>query len=316
MITGGSYIPPHVLEFFNLIGYPLANGYGMTEIGITSVELSSKKKIRSRGFAGAPLKGAEYRINEAGELEARGGVCAHSITEGGKTRLLEGWYKTGDLAKRTKHGYLILGRRDDVVIAANGENLNPELIEPYFNIDNINGAAIIAEKTAAGECPILLVSVKRTMTKSAFDGVDAAIKSAAGKAGISGLLGRIVYTADSLLAENDFKVNRRRLTERFNAGDIEVLPAGQFKDAAEDPQDAVLLRIKDLFAAALGEQPDNIRIDSDFFLDEGGTSLDYFAFVSQLQEEFGVPFPSEGGSGLNTVSAINDYIKAGSKNVL
>ncbi|MBR4761675.1 MAG: acyl carrier protein [Clostridia bacterium] len=52
-----------------------------------------------------------------------------------------------------------------------------------------------------------------------------------------------------------------------------------------------------------------MRSDADFFLDGGGTSLDYFAFVSGLEEEFGVQFPNDGGSGLNTVAAISDYIK-------
>ena len=43
LITGGSAIRPEVIEFFNAIGYHLADGYGMTEIGITSVELSDRK---------------------------------------------------------------------------------------------------------------------------------------------------------------------------------------------------------------------------------------------------------------------------------
>ena len=43
MITGGSFLDPEVQAFFNGIGYRLVNGYGMTEIGITSVELSFKR---------------------------------------------------------------------------------------------------------------------------------------------------------------------------------------------------------------------------------------------------------------------------------
>ena len=315
MITGGSYIRGEILEFFNLIGYPLANGYGMTEIGITSVELSRKNKARNSGSVGEPLYGIEYAVSEEGELKVRGKVCAHSITEGGKTRLLDGWYNTGDIAERVNRSYFISGRRDDVIVAANGENLNPEIIEPYFCVEGINGVALISEKSEKGNCPILLVSIKRTATEKNFKAVDASLKAAAENAGIAKLLGKIVYTGGSLLGENDFKVNRTRLSEEYNRGKLEILPAGHFKPENEG-EDAVLLRVKDLFAAALGEQPEDIRVDADFFLDEGGTSLDYFAFVSELEEEFGVSFPNEGGSGLNTVSAISDFVKAGSKNAL
>ena len=75
MISGGSTINLKTLEFFNAIGYHLANGYGMTEIGITSVELSDKKKLLNSGSVGLPFKGVEYRI-EDGRLLVRGDCLA------------------------------------------------------------------------------------------------------------------------------------------------------------------------------------------------------------------------------------------------
>ena len=315
MISGGSFIPADVLEFFNAIGYPLANGYGMTEIGITSVELSAEKRVRNSGSVGVPLKGIEYKISPAGELSVRGGSCAHSITEGGVTRLLEGWYDTGDIAERTANGYLIKGRRDDVVIAANGENLNPELIEPFFRTDGVNGAALISENTEGGSRPVLLLSVKRSMTAKKFSETKSAVKEAAVKAGIAGILGKIVYTGEPLISENDFKVNRSRLTKRYNDGSLLILPEEYFDKPESEEYDEITIRVRDMFAAALGTAPEDIRTDADFFLDGGGTSLDYFAMVSGIREEFGVSFPSEDGSGLNTVSAISNFIRAGGKNV-
>ena len=71
MISGGSAISENVLEFFNAIGYHLANGYGMTEIGITSVELSKNKKLLNSGWVGRPFSGVEYKI-EDGQLFVRG----------------------------------------------------------------------------------------------------------------------------------------------------------------------------------------------------------------------------------------------------
>ena len=55
LISGGSHIEPETLRFFNGIGYHLVNGYGMTEIGITSVERSDKKAQINLGSVGAPF---------------------------------------------------------------------------------------------------------------------------------------------------------------------------------------------------------------------------------------------------------------------
>ncbi|MBR6469918.1 MAG: AMP-binding protein, partial [Lachnospiraceae bacterium] len=86
LITGGSFIDPKVLAFFNGIGYRLANGYGMTEIGITSVELSPKRRWLCGGYVGAPMTHAEYRVDENGELLVRGKVLARYILDGGTRR--------------------------------------------------------------------------------------------------------------------------------------------------------------------------------------------------------------------------------------
>ncbi|MBR4761762.1 MAG: AMP-binding protein, partial [Clostridia bacterium] len=239
MITGGSYIPGDVLEFFNRIGYPLANGYGMTEIGITSVELSSKMKIRAAGFVGSPLKGIEYSVNGEGELLVRGKSCAHSICEGGRRYLLEGAYPTGDLAECKGGRYRILGRRDDVIIAANGENVNPELIEPCFKIEDTCGVALISERTGEGVRPVLLVSLKRSLTAQRFKEIDEAIKSAASKAGVSKLIGKTVYTLDPVMRDNEFKLNRARLSREYNGGKLNILPEGYFASRAEADEDAV-----------------------------------------------------------------------------
>ena len=62
MITGGSYISPKAMELLNVIGYPLFNGYGMSEIGITSVELRKKAKYRLLESIGKPFEFIDYKI--------------------------------------------------------------------------------------------------------------------------------------------------------------------------------------------------------------------------------------------------------------
>ena len=59
-ISGGSFLKESALQLFNGIGYPLHNGYGMSEIGIGSVELRDKPKYRNQGFIGRPFQNIEY----------------------------------------------------------------------------------------------------------------------------------------------------------------------------------------------------------------------------------------------------------------
>ena len=65
--------------------------------------------------------------------------------------------------------------------------------------------------------------------------------------------------------------------------------------------------IRAMFARALSKSEEDIGYNSDFFLDEGGSSLDWFGVISQLEEYFGVPFPSD-NSTLNTVKGLRDYL--------
>lgn len=315
MITGGSGIPAPVLSFFNRIGYRLANGYGMTEIGITSVELSSRQKILNAGFVGKPFAFVEYKLNDRGELLVRGKATARRIWENGRPVAADDWYNTRDLAECIKGRYRILGRRDDVIVAANGENLNPAILESYFMGEDVNGVALIRERTPEGDRPVLLASVRRTLPAARFSAVDERLKQTAASLGLSSLIGRIVYTPDPLIQADDFKCNRARLSKAYQAGDVRLLSPEQFLPEERTDSDPVTMRVRELFGAALGKAPDDVRSDADFFMDEGGTSLDYFAMIAALQEEFAVPFPSEGDNGFNTVAQIAAFIKNGERHV-
>ena len=82
------------LKFFNSIGYTLANGYGMTELGITSVELSKKISKRLEASIGRPVRTAEYKIGENGQLCVMGeSVCKKMIIDG-QLEKNDGYYDT------------------------------------------------------------------------------------------------------------------------------------------------------------------------------------------------------------------------------
>lgn len=292
------------MTFFNAIGYHLADGYGMTEIGITSVELSDRPSRLNSCSVGMPLSGTEYQINESGELLVRGGVLAKYIIEDGKKTVSDkqAWFNTHDLAAFSGGGYRILGRTDDLIVTANGENLNPNLTEPLLRTDGTDGVCLIGGDNTA----VLLVAVNRCITRERLEALDHQLKQAVAAAGLTGQIGKIVYITEPLMKDGEFKLNRRRLTEDYRNGRLAVADPRAQADSGE--QDALLLALRQMIAAALDKPPEEVAPQADFFTDLGGTSLDYFALLAKLQEEYGIPFPQGDGSP-RTPQELHDYIQ-------
>lgn len=305
LITGGSAIRAEVIEFFNAIGYHMADGYGMTEIGITSVELSDNKKTLNSCSVGKPMTYAEYKINDKGELLVRGGVIAKYIIEDGKKTVTDknAWFNTHDLAVCENGCYRILGRTDDLIVAANGENLNPNLAEPGLRIAGTNGVCLISD----GKLPVLLVSVNRYITGEQLAALDGRLKEKINSLNLQGQIGKIVYVSDPLMKGDEFKLNRRRLREDYLGGRLNTVDPMARESA--DAQDELMLHLRQIVAAALDKSVDEVAPQSDFFADLGGTSLDYFAMVAKLQEDFSLTFPQDEGKTLCTVRELYDYIR-------
>ena len=306
MITGGSCISPQVLEFFNAIGYRLADGYGMSEIGITSLELSRKRSLLNSGSVGLPMMGIEYEINSNGELRVRGKAMAKYIIEDGEKRGNSDWFNTHDLASFDGKCYRILGRQDDLIVAANGENLNPNLIETRITPDGVRGVALVGVTENGKTVPTLLVSVNKYITAARLGGIETQIKEQLAQLKLSGQIGRIFFTEDSLLKDNEFKLNRTRLAKELSEGNLTEVVPDMALVGRED--DEISRKITAMFSLALSKPEDEIGYDADFFVDLGGSSLDYFSLVAGLRDEFGVSFTS-GDMSRSTVRALHDYIQ-------
>ena len=302
MITGGSMIDCKVLEFFNGIGYRLANGYGMTEIGITSLEISGKRKILNSGSIGKPFSSIEYKI-EDGELYVKGDGIAKYVIEGGKKTARGDWFKTCDLAEERDGRYYILGRKDDLIVSVTGENLNPNLIEAKFEYSGIRGVALIRGEN---DKPVLLVSVGKYLSGEKVKEIDEYVRNRIAELNLSTLLQGIEIITDPLVKGDEIKLDRIRLSKEYKDGTLKKANMGEKNDEGEHSE--LENKIREFFATAVGKEVAEVGYKTDFFLDEGGTSLDYMAMMSLIKKEFGVEFP-ESDSELKSVEAISEYIK-------
>ena len=303
LISGGSRISPETLRFFNHIGYRLANGYGMSEIGIASVELSDRRSLLRDGAVGRPISGMECRVAENGELEVRGQSLASAIYLDGERRETDGWFLTHDLCRIEDGRLFILGRADDLIVCENGENLNPDQVENLIRLSNHRPICLLAH---AGE-PTLVIELSEYANAATAQAIREEARAALKTLRLDGSVRRILLTKSPLMSGQEFKVSRARVRRALEDGTIVPYAFETERQEAEDA--ALVARIAAHFAEALRRSPEEIAPDAHFFYDLGGTSLDYFAMISAIQGEFNVGFPTDAGSSLSTVNEFCRYIR-------
>ncbi len=150
-ISGGGALQPHVDEFFNFIGIPVLEGYGLTETSpVLAVRTWANLVI---GTVGHPYPGTEIRIvdlhtgdilypnswrrghgrGQRGEIHVRGPQVMNGYYKdpaGTDHVLRDGWFNTGDIGMVTFNNCLkILGRSKDTIVLLSGENVEPVPIE-------------------------------------------------------------------------------------------------------------------------------------------------------------------------------------------
>ncbi len=294
MISGGAYINDETLRLFNSIGYPLYNGYGMTEIGITSVELGDSYD-RIKNSIGKPFKSITYKI-ENNTLYVKGDSISHKIMVNGKIIECEEWFNTKDICHADKDNrYYIDGRLDDLIILENGENVNPDVIEKEFVIDKAKAISVISYDGKLS----LIVSIDNYLPNSVIEDIYNKINNINNKLNISFRVSNVYFTYDEIMAKTAIKVSREYLKRKLNSNEVMLY---SFEDIIKTHQEdikvnsVILNRIKELISNNLGIELDTINDESDFFFDLGGTSLDYFSLIASINDEYNVSIPFENDS--------------------
>lgn len=148
-ITGGAPMDSELSHFFNGIGMPVLEGYGMTETcGPVCVSLPEDNRI---GTIGMPMCGITAGIAEDGELVVKGPlVCKgyHNNPVVTAQQITDGWLHTGDLGDISEDGFIsITGRKKDLIITAGGKNVSPGLLEAsVMTSPVVNQCLVIGDK--------------------------------------------------------------------------------------------------------------------------------------------------------------------------
>lgn len=147
-ISGGAPLSTRMAHFYNGVGLPVLEGYGLTETTApASVNPPDRLKI---GTVGPACPGVGLKIADDGEVLVKGiNVFREYLNDPAVTAevKIDGWFRTGDLGELDDDGYLsITGRKKDLLITAGGKNVSPARLE-----DALRSHALVAEAVVVGD---------------------------------------------------------------------------------------------------------------------------------------------------------------------
>lgn len=147
IICGGAPLDVKYVKAYRSWGVSILNGYGITECSpVVSV---NRNHYWRDGSVGQILNGCNVQIAEDGEVIVKGdnvmlGYYNDEIST--SDVLKDGWYHTGDLGKIDDDGFLFLtGRKKNLIILSNGENVSPEEIESRIQRDDAVCEVVVYE---------------------------------------------------------------------------------------------------------------------------------------------------------------------------
>ncbi len=314
-ITGGGFVPADTLRVWNGLGYALYNGFGMTEVGISSVELRLRADKRLLGTVGVPFPSAEYSIRD-GELLIRGRSLFCSLLRDGKERPREAdsYYATGDLAHQDKDGYYYVdGRKDDLIITDGGEKLSPDEGESRFLSERVVRVCLLGLRGENAHTAVTLVAqladaLPPLQRERAIEGLFAVNASLP----IGLQAERILLADEPLPAVLNCKVRRGEVRERLAAGTLAFSEAHPGGLPAEERRSIEYERVLDglmhIFAEVLDRDMDSFTPRSHLVYDLGCGSMQYFALLGRIGETFGVSVDMDGKTPCATAEEFAGYI--------
>lgn len=316
-ISGGGFLSKDTLTTINGLGYPLYNGYGMTEIGVSSVELSPEVEIRLKGRIGHPLHGVEYRIDEKnGELLVKSDAIHIKEIIGGVekyTELEDGFFRTGDIVEcDAQNGYYIKGRIKDIIVNADGENIFPDELEIFFrDLPKVTNLCVlgIAKKNTKDESVALVLELDNQITEEEVAELQNTVEGINLPHGVK--IGHIFLSKNKLPLANNMKVKRYVIKKAIEAGSIDYILINAKKDAKsfegfdDKTINDILIPTREIFSKVLILPLFKIDDSAHWVNDLGGDSMSYVELVRDLQDRFNVVIPEE---LYGQLASINDFV--------
>jgi long-chain acyl-CoA synthetase len=273
---GGAPLEPEVEGFWERLGFPILQGWGLTET--SPVLTCGRPRDRRLGSVGRFLDGVEHRFGPEGEVQVRGpGVFGGYLDDPKRTAEVfeDGWFRTGDLGEM-REGFLFLrGRSKDLIKTPGGLNVYPEEVEAALRaVEGVRDACVFALKGDRGE---EVAAALLPFPGTALD-PRAVVAAANGRLEEGrGVARAFVWTGEDFPRTPTLKVRKFQVREAIEKGGVS---AGAL--AGSDAGDPVLALLAKQARRAAAEITGAHRLGADLGLD----SLDLVDLVSALEDLF------------------------------
>lgn len=318
LICGGGYVLNETLEILNGIGLNIICGFGMTEVGITSVNLEESIDRKLTNSLGRAFKSVQYKIEplknknfeNVGELYIKGKSIHSGRLENGV--LLppsidsDGWFATGDIACLNDGSLTLHGRIKDIIINESGENVYPDELEAYFcNLKNADNICIVGVNGKGQyQCLTLILDVgDNYANKEIINELSEEIYIINGNLPVYKKVQKVLISTEPLNKFIDLKVKRQKLkqyVEENQSKFMELDLKQSFKEIKEkiklEEQQIIkesevnLIDIKNIirqyFSEALEIPVEEIEDDADFINDLGADSLQCAEIIVKVEDRF------------------------------
>ncbi len=143
--SGAAPLSKDLAEFYEAVGMPLVEGYGLTEGGVTALNPLDAPRP---GSIGKPLPGCEFKVAEDGELLIQApclfsGYFQDQVTTAEVLR--DGWLHTGDIGYVDSDGFVyITGRKKELIVSSTGKKIYPARVEALFKMEPLISQVLLA----------------------------------------------------------------------------------------------------------------------------------------------------------------------------
>ena len=327
-ISGGGYLSGKTQTVINGIGYPLYNGYGMTEIGITSVELSPVVETRLKGSIGIPFHGVSYKIvsngkdKKTGELWIKSGITHVREIIGGvekETELdKEGYFASGDIAEvDATNRYYLKGRIKDIIINADGENIYPDELEIYFRkLKHVNNLCVLGinVKGTTNQKIVCAFEVDNSISDAELEELKKEAKAIGQDLPKGTKITDFYFARKKLPIANNMKVKRFVVKKAIESKSEDYISFDYKKEAKSSKTfdqktiETILEPMREIFSKILILPKFKIEDDAHWVNDLGGDSMSYVELITTVQERFDVVIPEELYGQLATVNDFTEEV--------
>ena len=308
VMCGGARLEPALAEKWEALGVMVLQGYGTTEAApIIACNSFQYKKLDALGKV---LPGQEVRIASDGEIHTRGPNVTPGywnqpeITE---ASFEDGWYKTGDLGYIDEDGFLYFkGRKKDLIVLANGQNVYPEDIEPLLqNHGAVEDAVVVGMPSPNGGEDVHAVMI----TSDGSEGGPVIAEVNSQLAAHQQIRGFSIWPDEEFPRTHTLKVKKNLVLERLIADAQGEATAAA--TPAETPKETQTL-LEQLIVRIVEVSPEDVSADSILGTDIGLDSLGLVELLSAIEQELGVYIDETEVHPETTIGELESLLEQGS----